>query len=87
MSAYFEAGKGSIQRPEDHKKFSDNYDLIFGKKKNIKQNAPIGDTSRIEELISIFKEYPEPICDKCGRVIYCGKNNLCEDTDCGLNKK
>ena len=32
MAAYFEAGKGSIQRPEDHKKFSDNFDLIFGKK-------------------------------------------------------
>lgn len=32
MTAYFEAGKGSIQRPEDHKKFSENFDLIFGKK-------------------------------------------------------
>lgn len=32
MTAYFEAGKGSIQRPEDHKQFSDNFDLIFGKK-------------------------------------------------------
>jgi len=28
------SGKGSDQRPTDHKKFSDNYDLIFGKKKN-----------------------------------------------------
>lgn len=32
MPAYFEAGKGSLQRPEDHKKFSDNYDMIFRKK-------------------------------------------------------
>lgn len=27
-----EAGKGSKQRPTDHKRFTDNYDLIFGKK-------------------------------------------------------
>lgn len=26
-------GKGSVQRPVDRKKFSDNYDLIFGQKK------------------------------------------------------
>ena len=32
MTAYFEAGKGSTQRPEDHKKFSDNFVKIFGKK-------------------------------------------------------
>lgn len=32
MTAYFEAGKGSIQRPEDHVKFSDNFERIFGKK-------------------------------------------------------
>ena len=32
MPSYFEAGKGSIQRPEDHKQFSDNFDKIFGKK-------------------------------------------------------
>lgn len=32
MPSYFESGKGSLQRPEDHKKFSDNFDMIFGKK-------------------------------------------------------
>lgn len=32
MPSYFEAGKGSIQRPEDHVKFSDNFERIFGKK-------------------------------------------------------
>jgi len=25
-------GKGDLRRPVDHKKFSDNYDRIFGKK-------------------------------------------------------
>ena len=28
-----EAGKGDDVRPTDHKKFSDGYDLIWGKKK------------------------------------------------------
>ena len=27
-----EGGKGSAQRPFDHKKFSDNFEKIFGKK-------------------------------------------------------
>lgn len=27
-----DGGKGDTQRPTDHKKFSDNYDLIWGKK-------------------------------------------------------
>jgi hypothetical protein len=34
------SGKGSDQRPTDHKKFSDNYDLIFGKKNEPVQNNP-----------------------------------------------
>lgn len=32
------SGKGSDQRPTDHKKFSENYDLIFGKKDD--KNSP-----------------------------------------------
>lgn len=28
-----DGGKGDKQRPTDHKKFSDNYDAIFGKTK------------------------------------------------------
>ncbi len=45
MPAYFEAGKGSLQRPEDHKKFSDNWDLIFGKKKNVVGDQLVEDPS------------------------------------------
>lgn len=33
------SGKGSDQRPTDHKKFSDNYDLIFKKKNEPVQNS------------------------------------------------
>ena len=28
------SGKGSKRRPEDHKKVAENWDLIFGKKKD-----------------------------------------------------
>jgi len=34
------SGKGSDQRPTDHKKFSNNYDLIFGKKNDTVQDSP-----------------------------------------------
>jgi hypothetical protein len=37
-----EAGKGDTQRPTDHKAYSDNYDLIWGKKDDKKTNRPIG---------------------------------------------
>lgn len=33
MTAFFEAGKGSTQRPTDIEKYKNNYDAIFGKKK------------------------------------------------------
>ena len=32
MTHHSEAGKGSDTRPTDHKKFSNGYDLIWGKK-------------------------------------------------------
>lgn len=31
-SFHHEAGKGHIQRPSNHEKYSKNYDLIFGSK-------------------------------------------------------
>lgn len=36
-----EAGKGDTQRPTDHKTFSDNYDLIWGKKDDTKTNRAV----------------------------------------------
>ena len=33
-----EAGKGSKQRPTDKKKFDENFDRIFGKKKDEQTN-------------------------------------------------
>jgi len=53
MPAYFEAGKGSIQRPEDHKKFSDNYELIFGKKKDPEREKFIEEVFNAIPVINI----------------------------------
>lgn len=41
------SGKGSDQRPTDHKKFSENYDIIFGKK-----NEPVQDSSSTERPVA-----------------------------------
>jgi hypothetical protein len=37
-----------------------------------------------DKLFKIFEDMPEPKCEKCGRVIYCGVNSLCNEKDCGL---
>lgn len=37
-----EAGKGDTQRPTNHKAYSDNYDLIWGKKDDKTTNRPVG---------------------------------------------
>ena len=37
-----DGGKGSTQRPTDHKAYANNYDLIFGKKINTSNKAQIG---------------------------------------------
>jgi len=42
------SGKGSDQRPTDHKKFSDNYDLTFGKKNEPVQNNPSSERALAE---------------------------------------
>ena len=43
------SGKGSAPRPmPDYKKYSDNYDLTFGKKKN----EPVQDSSSTERTVA-----------------------------------
>ena len=39
---------------------------------------------RTVELFDAFADFEEPVCSKCGRVIYCGVNKLCSDNECGL---
>ena len=41
------SGKGDTQRPTDYEKYSDNYDLIFGKK-----NEPVQDSSSTERTLA-----------------------------------
>jgi hypothetical protein len=43
------SGKGSAPRPmPDYEKYSDNYDLIFGRKKN----EPVQDSSSTERTVA-----------------------------------
>ena len=37
-----------------------------------------------KRMVEAFRDMPEPKCNKCGRVIYCGANTLCKEPDCGL---
>lgn len=44
----YEAGKGDRYRKVDQEKFANNYDLIFGKKKN----EPVQDSSSPERSVA-----------------------------------
>lgn len=37
--------------------------------------------------IADFGDFEIPPCEKCGRVIACGVNALCQDGDCPLKEK
>ena len=50
--AGWHGGKGSKARPVNRQKFADNWDAIFGKKKEIKED--ILDTYNDERLVSKF---------------------------------
>ena len=39
MKGQTHGGKGSVQRPTDQKKFADNWDKIFSKKKEVKKDV------------------------------------------------
>lgn len=47
----------------------------------------VKETARISELFEVFKDMPEPQCNICGRVIYCGVNSMCNENPCGLKRK
>jgi hypothetical protein len=50
MTQHSEAGKGDAQRPTDHKKYGSNYDLIWGKKKELRDRIgmmPIEDAHKL----------------------------------------
>lgn len=48
----YEAGKGDIRRPTDHAAFSANYDMIFGKKRNLLGNGVAGNTTDFDSVVS-----------------------------------
>lgn len=34
--------------------------------------------------LELWEDAPEPKCNICGRVIYCGVDTLCKENPCGL---
>jgi hypothetical protein len=78
MTRYSEAGKGGDMRPTDHKKFSSGYDLIWGKKKELRDRIgmmPIEDAHKLfgtkddaqaedDEFERIEREQRERPCQK-----------------------
>lgn len=39
------------------------------------------------KMLNLFDtDFPEPKCNICGRVIYCGVDSLCDREPCGLKK-
>jgi hypothetical protein len=59
------------------------------KKKEIPEQALERARKALENtkwMLDVFKDAPEPVCNICGRVIYCGVNSLCSREPCGLKK-
>lgn len=63
------------------------------KKDEISQEAMDRARKAIERMKNYSPEFfkdlenmPEPKCDICGRVIYCGVNSLCREEPCGLKR-
>lgn len=53
-------------------------------KKQIKEKLENYKPLFTPEQIEQAKNWPEPECKICGRVIFCGINELCKQEPCGL---
>ena len=65
-----DGGKGSGRRKEDVKKIHDNWDLIFGKKKDTPMIDEDEDDIDNDELDERDHEDSEWTCDRCGGPMY-----------------
>ena len=54
-------GKGDKQRPTDKKKYEDNYDAIFGKKKTGGCDYVRCSANGDEEMLTIYTDYPHEV--------------------------
>lgn len=52
-----DGGKGSRQRPTDKQKFDENYDKIFGKKKDLYVDQNYIENEYSEEFVKEFYEH------------------------------
>lgn len=92
MTKYNEAGKGSGRRKEDASKISDNWDLIFGAKKEqaMNDNDGMDPQERSDEDIerSEYHDDSEWQCDACGGPMYQQAHwNYGQCDDCGARQE
>lgn len=64
-----DGGKGSAQRPTDHKAYSDNYDKIFGKKGEWDR-----DIEFTNNLLKSFEEIREEAMKAAAKVLNVAKD-------------
>lgn len=86
MSTHGDGGKGSGRRKEDASKVRDNWDLIFGAKKEQAMNEHDGmDTQRSEDLEEQSDDW---CCDSCGGPMYRQSHwNYAQCDDCGARQE
>ena len=79
--AHGDGGKGSGRRKEDASKISDNWDLIFGKKKTMNEHDEHEDNE-------IDHDDSEWTCDACGGPMYQQAHwNYGQCDDCGARQE
>lgn len=83
MSTHGDGGKGSGRRKEDASKVRDNWDLIFGKKKDTAMNEH---DEYDDEGIDHSEE--DWTCDVCGGPMYSAAHwNYGQCDDCGAKQE
>jgi len=84
MSTHGDGGKGSGRRKEDASKVRDNWDLIFGNKKDKAMNEH--EHEHDDDEIDHSEE--EWTCDVCGGPMYSAKHwNYGKCDDCGATQE
>lgn len=90
MSTEWHGGKGSGRRKEDASKVRDNWDLIWGKKKEQQTMKSLKDMTEddFNEALGVEAESDEWICECCGGPMYKQAHwNYGQCDDCGARQE
>jgi rubrerythrin len=88
MSTHGDGGKGSGRRKEDASKVRDNWDLIFGNKKEQQTMNDFNDEEPQDLYEDLEHSEEEWTCDVCGGPMYSAKHwNYGKCDDCGATQE